>query len=176
MTLTAFLAVESTADAQLLKNLLKKTTSETTVVDAITPATSNGKAAGAALKSLYTQYKADGKMDMSNLTNLMNLATLANNVKDLKGQDNKSEFYKDFASGLILGSGSLITQTNSTAVMTGLTDLVSNVDLSGLTTAATSATAKAATAVNAATSKAGTAVENATEIASSVSNILNLFK
>ena len=60
--------------------------------------------------------------------------------------------------------------------MTGLTDLVSNVDLSGLTTAATSATAKAATAVNAATSKAGTAVENATEIASSVSNILNLFK
>ena len=176
VTLTAFLAVESTADAQLLKNLLKKTTSETTVVDAITPATSSGKAAGAALKSLYTQYKADGKMDMSNLTNIMNLATLANNVQGLKGQDNKTAFYKDFASGLILGSGSLITQTNSTAVMTGLTDLVSNVDLSGLTTAATSATAKAATAVNAATSKAGTAVENATEIASSVSNILNLFK
>ena len=173
---SAFLLVETTADAQLLKNLLKKATNEVTEVETVSAATSNGKQAGAALKSLYTQYKADGKMDMSNLTNIMNLATLANNVQGLKGQDNKTAFYKDFASGLILGSGSLITQTNSTAVMTGLTDLVSNVDLSGLTTAATSATAKAATAVNAATSKAGTAVENATEIASSVSNILNLFK
>ena len=173
---SAFLLAETTADAQLLKNLLKKATNEVTEVATVSAATSNGKQAGAALKSLYTQYKADGKMDMSNLTNIMNLATLANNVQGLKGQDNKTAFYKDFASGLILGSGSLITQTNSTAVMTGLTDLVSNVDLSGLTTAATSATAKAATAVNAATSKAGTAVENATEIASSVSNILNLFK
>lgn len=173
---SAFLLAETTADAQLLKNLLKKATNEVTEVETVSAATSNGKQAGAALKSLYTQYKADGKMDMSNLTNIMNLATLANNVQGLKGQDNKTAFYKDFASGLILGSGSLITQTNSTAVMTGLTDLVSNVDLSGLTTAATSATAKAATAVNAATSKAGTAVENATEIASSVSNILNLFK
>lgn len=177
MTAAAFLAVESTADAQLLKNLLKKTTSsEATKVESVTAATTNGKAAGAALKSLYTQYKADGKMDMSNLTNIMNLATLANNVKDLKGQTDKSAFYKDFAAGLILGSGSLITQTNSTAVMNGLTDLVSNVDLSGLTTAATSATDKAASALTAATGKAGTAVANATEIASSVSNILNLFK
>ena len=173
---SAFLLAETTADAQLLKNLLKKATNEVTEVAPVSAATSNGKQAGAALKSLYTQYKADGKMDMSNLTNIMNLATLANNVQGLKGQDNKTAFYKDFASGLILGSGSLITQTNSTAVMTGLTDLVSNVDLSGLTTAATSATAKAATAVNAATSKAGTAVENATEIAESVSSILNLFK
>lgn len=173
---SAFLLAETTADAQLLKNLLKKATNEVTEVATVSAATSNGKQAGAALKSLYTQYKTDGKMDMSNLTNIMNLATLANNVQGLKGQDNKTAFYKDFASGLILGSGSLITQTNSTAVMTGLTDLVSNVDLSGLTTSATSATAKAATAVNAATSKAGTAVENATEIAESVSSILNLFK
>lgn len=173
---SAFLLAETTADAQLLKNLLKKATNEVTEVATVSAATSNGKQAGAALKSLYTQYKADGKMDMSNLTNIMNLVTLANNVQGLKGQDDKTAFYKDFASGLILGSGSLITQTNSTAVMTGLTDLVSNVDLSGLTTAATSATAKAATAVNAATSKAGTAVENATEIAESVSSILNLFK
>lgn len=173
---SAFLLAETTADAQLLKNLLKKATNEVTEVETVSAATSNGKQAGAALKSLYTQYKADGKMDMSNLTNIMNLATLANNVQGLKGQDNKTAFYKDFASGLILGSGNLVTQVNSAAVVEGLTGLVENVDLSALTTSATSATEKAASAITVASGKAGTAVENATEIAESVSSILNLFK
>ena len=176
LAVSAFLMAETASEAQVLKSLLKKATSEVTAVENVTTATSNGKQAGAALKSLYTQYKADGKMDMSNLTNIMNLATLANNVQGLKGQDNKSAFYKDFASGLILGSGNLITQVNSDAVVEGLTGLVENVDLSALTTSATSATEKAASAITVASGKAGTAVENATEIAESVSSILNLFK
>lgn len=176
LVVSAFLMAETTIEAQTLKNLLKKATSEVTTVEKVSAATSNGKQAGAALKSLYTQYKADGKMDMSNLTNIMNLATLANNVQGLKGQDNKTAFYKDFASGLILGSGNLVTQVNSAAVVEGLTGLVENVDLSALTTTATSATEKAASALSVASGKAGTAVENATEIAESVSSILNLFK
>ena len=94
IAVAAFLAAEHTADAQFLKNLLKKATTETTAASA---ATSNGQAAGAALKALYTQYKADGKIDLSNINNIMNLAALANNVKDLKGKTNKSAFYKDFA-------------------------------------------------------------------------------
>ena len=104
VAMAAFLAAENTADAQLLKNLLNKvkgntteTTTTTTATETVAPATSEGQAAGVALKALYTQYKADGKLDMANLTNIMNLATLANNVKDLKGQTNKSAFYKDFA-------------------------------------------------------------------------------
>ena len=176
LVVSAFLMAETAIEAQTLKNLLKKATSEVTTVENVSAATSNGKQAGAALKSLYTQYKADGKMDMSNLTNIMNLATLANNVQGLKGQDNKTAFYKDFASGLILGSGNLVTQVNSEAVVEGLTGLVENVDLSALTTSATSAAEKAASAVTVASGKAGTAVENATEIAESVSSILNLFK
>ena len=176
LVVSAFLMAETAIEAQTLKNLLKKATSEVTTVENVSAATSNGKQAGAALKSLYTQYKADGKMDMSNLTNIMNLATLANNVQGLKGQDNKTAFYKDFASGLILGSGNLVTQVNSEAVVEGLTGLVENVDLSALTTSATSAAEKAASAITVASGKAGTAVENATEIAESVSSILNLFK
>ena len=176
MTLTAFLAVEPTADAQLLKNLLKKTTSETTVLDAITPATSSGKAAGAALKSLYTQYKADGKLDMGNLNNLLNLTALANNIQGLKGQTSKAAFYKDFASGLVMGSNSLVTEQNSTSVMNGLTNLVNNVDLSSLTNKAESTAASVAEKVATASDKANTAVTNATEIASAVTNILNIFK
>ena len=179
VAMAAFLAAENTADAQLLKKLLggkSTTTTETTT----TTATTNGQAAGAALKALYTQYKADGKLNMGNLTNLMNLTTLATNVQGLKGQSDKGTFYKDFASGLVLGSSNLVTSTNSTSVMSGLTNLVENVDLSGLTASAEEKAQSAASTLTeklaGASDKANTAVENATEIAGAVTNILNLFK
>lgn len=165
VSLVGFMAAEATASAQLLKNLLKKATTETTT----TTATTNGKAAGAALKGLYSQYKADGKLDMANLTNIMNLATLANNVKDLKGQTNKSDFYKDFATGLVSGSGSLVTSANTSSVMSGLTSLVNNVDLSALQ-------GKATDVVSNVSKKGTAAIENANQIASSVTGILKLFK
>ena len=63
----------------MIKNLVNKT-SQSTSTEANT-ATSEGKQAGIALKALYTQYKADGKFDMTNLNNLMNLTTLSNNIK-----------------------------------------------------------------------------------------------
>lgn len=144
----------------------------TTSTTSATTGTANGQAAGVALKSLYGQYKADGKMDMTNLTNLINIATLANNVKGLKGQTDKSSFYKDFAAGLILGSNNLVSQNNSESVMNGLTNLVNNVDMSGLQNMASNLANKAEGAAE----KANTAVENASTIATSVSNILNLFK
>lgn len=166
----AFTTAAVSADAQVLKNLFNKaTSSETTEV---TGATSEGKAAGAALKALYAQYNVDGKINMGNMTNLINLATLASNVQSLKGQSDKGSFYKDFAAGLILGSDNLVTQNNSTTVMDGLTNLVNNVDMSGLKDIATNVSNAAANTAD----KANTAVENATVIANSVTNILNLFK
>lgn len=165
VSLVGFMAADTTASAQLLKNLFKKATTET----AAPTATTNGQAAGAALKSLYTQYKADGKLDMANITNIMNLATLANNVKDLKGQTNKSAFYKDFATGLVAGSNNLITSGNSNAVMSGLSNLVNNVDLTALQ-------GKATDVVSNVTTKGTAALENANQIATSVTSILNLFK
>ena len=166
IAVAAFLAAEHTADAQFLKNLLKKATTETTAASA---ATSNGQAAGAALKALYTQYKADGKIDLSNINNIMNLAALANNVKDLKGKTNKSAFYKDFAAGLVTGSNSLVTSSNSTAVMNGLSNLVNNVDLTALQ-------GKASEVVENVTTKGSAALEDANQIATSVSSILKLLK
>lgn len=183
---TAFLATENTADAQFLKNLLNKVkgTTETTATEAsattatetASTATVDGKAAGVALRALFTQYKADGKFDMGNLNNLLNLTSLANNIQGLKGQTNKGAFYKDFASGLVMGSNNLVTEQNTTSVMDGLTNLVNNVDLSGLTQKAEDTQATVAEKVASATTKANTAVTNATEIASAVTNILNIFK
>mgnify|MGYP003308226463 CR=1 FL=1 len=186
VAMTAFLAAENTADAQFLKNLLNKvkgtstetttTTTTATPAETATAATSNGQAAGVALKSLFTQYKADGKLDMGNLNNLMNLAALATNVQGLKGQTDKTTFYKDFASGLVLGSNNLVNSANSTSIMSGLQNLVNNVDLSGLTQKAETTKENLTEKLTAASSKANTAVANATEIAGAVTNILNLFK
>lgn len=187
VAMAAFLAAENTADAQLLKNLLNKvkgntteTTTTTTATETVAPAISEGQAAGVALKALYGQYKADGKLDMSNLTNLMNLAALATSVENLKGQTDKTTFYKDFVKGLITGSNNLVNENNSTSIMSGLQNLVNNVDLSGLTASAEekaeSAAATLTEKLTGASEKANTAVENATEIAGAVTNILNLFK
>ena len=187
VAMAAFLAAENTADAQLLKNLLNKvkgntteTTTTTTATETVAPATSEGQAAGVALKALYGQYKTDGKLDMSNLTNLMNLAALATSVENLKGQTDKTTFYKDFVKGLITGSNNLVNENNSTSIMSGLQNLVNNVDLSGLTASAEekaeSAAATLTEKLTGASEKANTAVENATEIAGAVTNILNLFK
>jgi hypothetical protein len=187
VAMAAFLAAENTADAQLLKNLLNKvkgntteTTTTTTATETVAPATSDGQAAGVALKALYGQYNADGKLDMSNLTNLMNLAALATSVQNLKGQTDKTTFYKDFVKGLISGSNNLVNADNSTSIMSGLQNLVNNVDLSGLTASAEEKAESAAATIteklSRASEKANTAVENATEIATAVTNILNLFK
>ena len=183
VAMAAFLAAENTADAQLLKNLLNKvkgntteTTTTTTATETVAPATSEGQAAGVALKALYGQYKADGKLDMSNLTNLMNLAALATSVQNLKGQTDKTTFYKDFVKGLITGSNNLVNENNSTSIMSGLQNLVNNVDLSGLTEKAENTAASLTEKLTSASTKANTAVENANEIATSVTSILNLFK
>jgi hypothetical protein len=165
LAIAAFLSSQTVAEAQILKNLFKQATSSTTTESA---GTTNGKAAGSALKSLYTQYKADGKLDMSNLNNIMNAATLATNVKGLKGQTDKTTFYKDFASGLILGSENLVTSATSSNVMSGLSNLANNVDLPSLTEAATTA------ATNAATSAAAKVVDS--ETTSAISSILSLLK
>ena len=138
--------------------------------------TVDGQAAGVALKSLYGQYKTDGKLDMSNLSNIINLASLAQNIKGLKGQTDKSAFYKDFASGLILGSDNLVTEQNTSSVMSGLTGLLNNVDLSGVQETASQVTETASEKVEGAAQTATSVISNASSIADSVTSILNLFK
>lgn len=162
--LAALMVSSTSADAQVLKNIIKKATGTETTTETTTEAaaTTNGKAAGAALKALYTQYKADGKLNISNLTNIANITTLASNVKGLKGKTDKTAFYKDFAVGLISGSNNLVTESTSASVMSGLTSLANNVDLSNI----------AGILNNAKTS----ASEEATELTSSLTSILNLLK
>lgn len=163
VALAALFASTTTADAQKLKSLLKKVTGTETTTETTseTAATTDGKAAGAALKALYTQYKTDGKLNISNLTNIANITTLATNVKGLKGQTDKTAFYKDFAAGLITGSDNLVTEDTSGSIMSGLTSLANNVDLSNVKGLLTSTSSSS---------------EDSQELTSTLSSILGLLK
>lgn len=142
----------------------------------------NGAAAGKALLALYTQYKSNGSLDMTNAMNIANMITLANNIKGLKSNVNTANFVK----GLISGSGKLVNTGNSKNVLGSLTKLA-GLDLSSLQTSAkaaakTAATNAAKSAATDALSKiasskdASTAVSNAKEIASAASTLNSLFK
>lgn len=101
-----------------------------------------GQTSGAALKSLYSQYKTDSKVDLSNINNIISLAQLVNGVQGLKNMDDKSQFYSDFAAGLILGSQSLVTEKTSMPVTGALSTLVNGTDLSAIAAAGLAAAAQ----------------------------------
>ena len=113
-----------------------------------------GQASGAALKNLYAQYQADGKIDVTNINNVVNLATLANGIQGLKDQDDKTAFYADFAKGLVLGSGNLISNTAAPSVISSLSGLA-NTDLSALTNAASAVIGSGLGGVQSGTQSAG---------------------
>ncbi|MCQ2074928.1 MAG: hypothetical protein MJY77_07040 [Bacteroidaceae bacterium] len=131
---------------------------------------SNGQAAGAAIRSLYTQYKNDGKIDVTNMNNVVNMVSLANGIQGLKGLDDKSAFYKDFATGLILGSNNLITNNNSSAI-TGLLG-----GLASLTGIATGALNNMVSSAASGTQNALSAISDKTAgVASTVSTLSSIF-
>lgn len=136
----------------------------------------DGQASGAALKNLYTAYKADGKVDMSNISNILNVVTLAKNIQGLKGQEDTSDFYRDFGIGLVAGSNNLVTNKTSSPVTNTLGALASSTDLSALTslatTAATQAVLNSTSTANTAAS-AASALSSVTESTAGVANTLS---
>lgn len=136
-----------------------------------------GQASGAALKSLYSQYSTDGRVDLSNLNNVISMAQLVNGIQGLKGIDDKSSFYRDFAAGLILGSDNLVTKTTSNPVTGTLATLVNGTDLSALAAAGVAAAAQSS-AGNTVTNTAAALSETTTGVANtlqSLSTIFNMF-
>lgn len=109
-------------------------------------AVTSGQNAGTALQALYTQYKADGKYDYTNLQNIMNTVTLIGNCEGLKQNYKEQGYLTDFSKGLIIGSLGLITQNNVETVTSNLYEMVKDSEpvqenktqiQSGLNTAAT---------------------------------------
>lgn len=120
-----------------------------------------GQSSGTALKALYAQYQADGKVDMGKVENLVNIVSLVNNVKTIKNAEKSSGAYTDFVQGMVSGSSNLVTEVNAETVMNGLTTALESVDTSKIENAV---------------SKGTSAVQSATAIATSVGEIMSLFK
>ena len=139
----------------------------------------SGQASGAALKSLYSQYKTDGQIDVTNLSNIVMLSQLANGIQGLKGVDDKSAFYTDFAAGLILGSDNLVTKQTANPVTSTLQTLASGTDLSTLAAAgvmaAVSQNDQAASAKNAASEAVDMLSDAKDEVSSTLSSLNTIF-
>ena len=68
-----------------------------------------GQNAGTALRNLYTQYKASGKFDYTNMNNMVSVMQLIAAAQSIKDAGKNTTAYKDFSKGLILGSVNLVT-------------------------------------------------------------------
>lgn len=133
-------------------------------------ASSSGNSVGGALTSIYTQYKKDGKIDLTNLSNIINLATIANNIGLLKGAADTAasaatNSLESFVGGLISGSGNLVNASNSSSVVGSLTKLA-GLDLSSIINAGNQAATDAATTLS----------SNAAGVASAVGTLTSIFK
>lgn len=169
-------AATANATSELIQSNNQKTNATTdqvkqqTIGD-ITDATVQNQAAytlgqqtGVAIGALNTQYKADGKMDMTNFANILNVAIVANAAQTLKEQTEGGQYYKDFSKGLIVGSNDLVSETTVGNVIAGMSALT-GVDVKALQGKSDGAAAKGAAAM-----------ENLANIATSVSAIMTLFQ
>lgn len=129
-----------------------------------------GNNAGSALLGLYSQYKTDGKLDLTNINNIINLATLASNCQGLK---NNAADTGSFLGGLISGSRKLVNQNNGSLVMEGLKK-VAQANLNNITNAASTYAANAATqAAGVADAAATTAINSVNTGAAGVTSAIN---
>ena len=127
-----------------------------------------GQQSGVSLKALYNQYKADGKLDFSNLSNITNILNVSAQVQKLTSAEKDSVNYSDFSKGLIEGSLNLINDLNVEQVTETLVSQLGSID----TTKITETADKAQTAVSNISSTASSIATSA----SSIMEVLNLFK
>lgn len=130
-------------------------------VEAVSESYTAGQQSGVALKALYNQYKADGKLDFSNLSNVANILNISAQVQKLTQADKDSVSYTDFSKGLIEGSVNLVNELNAEQVTETLVSKLGNIDT---------------TKLNETADKAQTAVSNVSSAASSIMDVLSLFK
>lgn len=137
-------------------------------VEAVSESYTAGQQSGVSLKALYNQYKADGKLDFSNLSNITNILNVSAQVQKLTSAEKDSVSYSDFAKGLIEGSVNLVNDLNVEQVTETLVSQLGSIDTSKIT----ETTDKAQTAVSNISSTASSIATSA----SSIMEVLNLFK
>lgn len=118
--------------ASSVSSFAPQANAQSSILSTVLSGSSSGRTAGAAVKALYQTYKSTGTIDLKNTANIVNITRLTTSIKGLKGQTNKSQFYKDFAKGLVLGSDSLITSALSGNATQSLSKLANGLDFNTL--------------------------------------------
>lgn len=90
-----------------------------------------GKYAGAAIDQLYSQYKIDKKIDMTNFQNLASILNLTGAARDLKNNRSDKTYRSNFAMGLVMGS-MYITENTSETVTDKISDIVDETKIGDL--------------------------------------------
>jgi hypothetical protein len=158
-TTTTETTTSTTASENALSSVLGGLTQGATQI--VSESYTAGQQSGVALKALYNQYKADGKLDFSNLSNVANILNISAQVQKLTQADKDSVSYTDFSRGLIEGSVNLVNELNAEQVTETLVSKLGNIDT---------------TKLNETADKAQTAVSNVSSAASSIMDVLSLFK
>lgn len=94
----------------------------------VSEATAAGESCGRAVKELYAQYKTDGTLDFSNASNLINLASLTSSLSIIRNQDKDTDFYKEFAAGVLSGA----SRSAKDVDVEDFIDALSSVDLTSI--------------------------------------------
>lgn len=96
-----------------------------------------GQTMGMSMKALYSQYKAEGALNMNNLSTIANIAALSSACNTLKTNTKESAFYKEFLQGVVAGSSNMVTENTAESVVSSVASTVNNLDLSSIISAAT---------------------------------------
>lgn len=123
-------------------------------------ATAMGKNAGVAIDALTAQYKADGKLDMTNLMNVANILNLVGASQQVYNNRSDQSYRQGFIKGMISNSIN-IDDLNAESVTEQLEALVDKTD---------------ATKLQAAMQKGEATAQEVQQVATSVQNIIALFK
>ncbi len=162
IALTAVAALLLSSCGMLKGNSTSAQSSTTTssASAATTDAAQMGKNAGSALDYLAAQYKSAGKLDMTNMMNIANMLNLVGAAQQVYQNKSDKTYRQGFVKGLIANSIN-IDQYNADSVTDKLQSLAENTNVDKLSSAMQKGQATASE------------VEN---VASSVTNIIKLFK
>ncbi len=96
-------------------------TTSTAASSTTSPAYVAGQTFGSSLLNLYSMYKQNGKIDVTNVNTMLQLAQLATATNNIKNNLKNTDFYLSFVQGAVLGSQQKITQNSAGSIINSLT-------------------------------------------------------
>ena len=106
------------------------------------PAYSAGQSFGGSILNLYSIYKQNGRIDLSNANTLLQISQLAMTTNTVKDNLKNKDFYPSFVQGAVFGSQQKVNEGNIGTIIDTLTGL----NLGGIVESATNGTIDSSTA------------------------------